>query len=97
LNNLTDVVDTVESVRRSLKTVENASVDLKLRAQRLQCGLNRAKDNLLNLLEKCSAEKCTELRNTPEIRSLRVENDFQNVRKVGIFFGILQLLLFVIV
>ncbi|CAG7631653.1 unnamed protein product [Allacma fusca] len=94
LNNLTDVVDTVENVFNSLQSVERTSKSLKDKADQLQNGLRRSKDTLIQLLERCLAPKCIELKELPEIRSLRVQNDFQNLpditellRELGNFFG----------
>lgn len=79
LNNLTDIVETVEEVQRNVRNVEKISRSLKHKADQLHTGLQDSKTRLLNLLENCDTERCGELKNMPEIRSLRVENDFHNV------------------
>lgn len=82
LNNLTDIVSTVEEVQRNVIVVEKISRSLKNKADQLQTGLTDAKGRVLILLEKCDTVRCEELKNMPEIRSLRVQNDFQNVSQV---------------
>lgn len=79
LNNLTDIVDIVEEVERNVENVETISKSLKKKADHLQTGLGDTRDRLLELLEQCHTRKCDELKILPEIRSLRVQNDFQNV------------------
>lgn len=79
LDNLTEIVDSVDEVRENVQIVERASRGLRDKVQQLKSGLTGVKNRLLALLSNCSAPKCSELRNLPEIRSLRVQNDFQNV------------------
>lgn len=79
LNNLTDIVDTVEEVQRNVINVEKISRNLKQKADQLQVGLQKSKNELLGLLSKCETQRCKDLSNMPEIRSLRVQNDFHNV------------------
>lgn len=79
LNNLTDIVDTVEEVQKNVINVEKISRSLKKKADQLETGLKDGKTRLLSLLEQCGSDKCEDLKNMPEIRSLRVQNDFQNV------------------
>ncbi|XP_035710247.1 prominin-1-A isoform X3 [Folsomia candida] len=78
LNNLTEIVDTVEEVRNNVINVERTSKSLKDKVDRLKNGLTDSKSRLLLLLDQCQSQKCLDLRNMPEIRSLRVQNDFQN-------------------
>ncbi|CAL8102681.1 unnamed protein product [Orchesella dallaii] len=79
LNNLTDIVDTVEEVQNNVRNVERVSKSLKDKADQLQAGLTDSKNRLIFLLEQCETERCVDLKNLPEIRSLRVQNDFQNL------------------
>ena len=79
LKNLTDILDTIKNVRQSLESVENSSRRLKVQAKQLEVGLTERKRKLLELLRLCNSPKCEELKNTSEIRSLRVENDFRQV------------------
>ncbi|ODM96406.1 Prominin-1-A [Orchesella cincta] len=79
LNNLTDIVDTVEEVQKNVRNVERISKSLKDKADQLQAGLTDSKNRLIFLLEQCETERCVDLKNLPEIRSLRVQNDFQNL------------------
>jgi hypothetical protein len=79
LNNLTDILDTVDEVRQNVVLVEKTSKSLKDKVERLKTGLTDSKDRLVSLLDQCPSRKCAELRNMPEIRSLRVQNEFQNV------------------
>ncbi len=79
LDNLTEIVNTVDEVRSNVFNVEKASKGLKEKVERLKNGLTDSKSRLLTLLDQCQTEKCSELKNMPEIRSLRVQNEFQNV------------------
>lgn len=79
LNNLTAVLDSVERVREDLQSVAEASENLKRKSDRLQYGLQGSKTRLLALLDECPLQKCVDLSHMPEIRSLRVRNNFQNV------------------
>jgi len=80
LDNLTDILDTVEQVRNNVVDVERSSRSLKDKVNRLKNGLTDSKTRLLLLLDQCFSQKCTDLKRMPEIQSLRVQNDFQNVR-----------------
>lgn len=82
LENLTEILDTVEEVRANVASVERSSKGLREKVERLKNGLTDSKSRLLALLDQCQTDKCVDLRSMPEIRSLRVENDFQNVSAI---------------
>jgi hypothetical protein len=90
LDNLTKIVDTVQKVKNNVIIVEKSSKGLREMVERLKNGLTDSKTRLLGLLAKCESQKCVELNSMPEVRNLRVKNDFQNVSKR--FFIFLELI-----
>jgi len=79
LKNLTDLLDTVTTLRTSLTTVKGTADELTIQAKQLEIGLGESKARLLKLLDDCGTPECQHIKQDPEIQGLRVESEFQKL------------------